>query len=242
MTKSGSIIGLGFLLVTGTATMADLFDGKLDLFTVEDQKEPKNDPWLENIKVVPAEKIIPAAKIVPAVKLLPAAKIGEPEHEEEKTEEEKEEELSDNVKEALKKFAGKAGEIRRQRMKPDLEGILKDIGVNAKLDAPSLEKLSAVIPAAMDASMKDWEDKFCEWLSPYLQKNANPLQQLESWRPEDMVSETPQFTQIAPGKTTVWLEAVKATLTADQKTALAAYEATEWDRMQEEITPYLSGL
>ena len=239
MTKTGSIIGLGFLLVTSTATMADVFDGKLDLFTVEDQKEAKNDLWLENIKVVPAEKIIPAAKIVPAEKLLPAAKVGEPEHEEEKTEAEKEEELSDNVKEALKKFAQKAGEIRRQRMKPDLEGILKDIGVNAKLDAPSLEKLSAVIPAAMDASMKDWEDKFCEWLSPYLQKNANPLQQLESWRPEDMVSETPQFTQIAPGKTTVWLEAVKATLTADQKTALAAYEATEWDRMQEEITPYL---
>jgi hypothetical protein len=179
----------------------------------------------------------PSSLLVAAIKVEEEKK--EEQKEEKKEEESGEEGLPDEVQKALRIFAQKAADIRRKRLKPDMEEILKEIGINARLDPPAVEKLTAAIPAAIDASMKDWEDKFCEWLTPHLKQNGNPLQQLESWQPQDMVSDTPQFSLIGPDKTPVWKDALKNALTDEQKEALAAYEATEWDRMQEEITPYL---
>ncbi len=152
----------------------------------------------------------------------------------------KDSKLSLEVWRALRDLAAQAGQVRRRQMKPELEKILTELTASARLEAAAVEKLTAVMPLAIEEGMKDWEKSFCEWLTPYLTDGGgDPIAMLKSWKAEQLASNTGQFKITPPAKTSAWTEALKAILTPEQLKGVTDAEVAQRAKLLEEITPFL---
>jgi len=156
------------------------------------------------------------------------------------TDYDKDSKLSREAWRALRVLAEQAGQVRRRQIKPELEKVLQELTVSARLEAGVVEKLTAALPLAVEESMKDWEKSFCEWLTPYLTDNGgDAMAMLKSWKAGQLASNTGQFRMVSLTKTAAWADALKANLTPEQLKRVADAEAAQRAKIVEEIAPFL---
>lgn len=155
-------------------------------------------------------------------------------------EEEKKPKLSADEEKAFGEFVKKAGESRREQLKAAMEKTVSELVEVTKLDSAGKEKLEALVPRAVDASMDKWDEKFREWVLPMLIQSGDAAATLKQWKPFQFATNNKLAGVVSPAQTVVWKEGVKQILTAEQWSAQEVAEKARRLKVLHEMDDYLT--
>jgi hypothetical protein len=148
--------------------------------------------------------------------------------------------LPGDVKKALRDFVVEVAKARREVWAELMKGVCADIAKTHDLSVEQTTALEARVPAVIDVSMKDWEEKCFEWLTPYIVRSQNAARDISRWNPKDIATAANVEGSQPPSAQPEWETAVKEVLPeaafAKWKAAIVASKK----QLAEDITEYLN--
>ena len=144
------------------------------------------------------------------------------------------------VRQDFAEFTSKVAVQRRLQLQPDMEKTAQELQEKAKLDEAGSTRLKALATAAVDESMKAWEEQFGRRYAPFLVQSGDPGAVLKAWKPEHFVGNSANLVAISPTHTAVWKEGLKAILTPEYHVAMEVEAAEQRKQVLAEMEGYLA--
>lgn len=142
-----------------------------------------------------------------------------------KKEKEKEKVVLEAAEEkALQGFIEKLKAAKQKLYGEGMRDLVKGLKEEAGVDEAGLTALNAVVDEAVAETMKGWDEKAYEWLSPYVGRSGNSIREMARW-PVDQIAKSPGVEGVVPpDEQGVWTAFLKKVLNEEQ-----------WQRWEEKL-------
>jgi len=148
--------------------------------------------------------------------------------------------LPGDVKKALRDFVVEVAKARREVWAELMKGVCADIAKAHDLSVAQTTALEARVPAVIDVSMKDWEEKCFEWLTPYIVRSQNAARDISRWNPKDIATAANVEGAQPPSAQPEWETAVKEVLPEATFTKWKAAIVASKKQLADDISEYLN--
>jgi hypothetical protein len=140
---------------------------------------------------------------------------GEADGEEKKKEKEKVV-LEAAEEKALRGFVEKLKTAKQGLYEEGMKELVKSVREVVGVDEAAVAALNAAGSEAVVETMKGWDEKAYEWLSPYVGRSGNSIREMARW-PVDQIAKSPGVEGVVPpDEQGVWKAFLKKSLTAEQ--------------------------
>ncbi|MCB1207772.1 MAG: hypothetical protein KDK97_00530 [Verrucomicrobiales bacterium] len=148
--------------------------------------------------------------------------------------------LPDDVQKSLREFVGKVAKSRRELWADAMKSVCADIAKAHGLSADQTLALEAGVPAVIEVSMKEWEEKCFKWLTPYIERSQDAARDISRWSPKDIATAANVEGVQPPSDLPEWETAVKSVLPDAEFIKWQAALVASRKQLADDITEYLN--
>ena len=124
--------------------------------------------------------------------------------------------LRETEEKALRAFIAKLTEAKRRLYLEEMEELASAVGAEIGLEVSAVGNLKAGIAPAVEAAMRDWDQKAYAWLAPFVGRSGNAVRDMARW-PVEQIARSPGVKEVvAPDQQQVWLDFLRARLSPPQ--------------------------